>query len=113
MLYRAIIYNFYCWNFIICCYRMFVTFYRLQLMTRSQTPLYSDIAVPCIICLLFAVVWYAFVVLNTLQGLFIFLAFTCTQKVWRGLCAQLGLRRDQQTQGTKSTLNTGTAATWT
>ncbi|XP_021919974.1 probable G-protein coupled receptor Mth-like 1 [Zootermopsis nevadensis] len=31
------------------------------------------------------VVWYAFVILNTLQGLFIFLAFTCTQKVWQEL----------------------------
>lgn len=29
--------------------------------------------------------WYAFVALNTLQGLFIFLAFTCTEKVVRGL----------------------------
>ncbi|KAJ1530436.1 hypothetical protein ONE63_005343 [Megalurothrips usitatus] len=29
--------------------------------------------------------WYAFVALNTLQGLFIFLAFTCNEKVVRGL----------------------------
>nr|CAD7571183.1 unnamed protein product [Timema californicum] len=29
--------------------------------------------------------WYAFVALNTLQGLFIFLAFTCTDKVVRGI----------------------------
>lgn len=29
--------------------------------------------------------WYAFIALNTLQGLFIFLAFTCTEKVVRGL----------------------------
>ncbi|KAG8277915.1 uncharacterized protein LOC124367750 [Homalodisca vitripennis] len=29
--------------------------------------------------------WYAFIALNTLQGLFIFLAFTCTDKVIRGL----------------------------
>ncbi|KAG7176339.1 G-protein coupled receptor Mth2-like 5 [Homarus americanus] len=28
-------------------------------------------------------VWYVFVVLNTLQGVFIFLAFTCRSKVWR------------------------------
>jgi hypothetical protein len=82
-------------------------------MTDTETALYSDVAVPSIICLLFAVLWYAFVVLNTLQGLFIFLAFTCTQKVWRGLCEQLGLQRDQQTQGAKSAVNTGTAATWT
>lgn len=27
-------------------------------------------------------IWYVFVLLNTLQGLFIFLAFTCTRKVW-------------------------------
>ena len=32
---------------------------------------------------------YAFVALNTLQGLFIFLAFTCTEKVIRGLCEAL------------------------
>ncbi|CAL4069888.1 unnamed protein product [Meganyctiphanes norvegica] len=30
-------------------------------------------------------IWYAFVLLNTLQGVFIFLAFTCTRKVWRVL----------------------------
>lgn len=29
--------------------------------------------------------WYAFVALNTLQGLFVFLAFTCTDKVARAL----------------------------
>ncbi|XP_045616030.2 adhesion G-protein coupled receptor G2 [Procambarus clarkii] len=28
-------------------------------------------------------IWYVFVLLNTLQGVFIFLAFTCTRKVWR------------------------------
>nr|XP_045615520.1 uncharacterized protein LOC123768776 [Procambarus clarkii] len=28
-------------------------------------------------------VWYVFVVLNTLQGVFIFLTFTCRSKVWR------------------------------
>jgi len=28
--------------------------------------------------------WYAFIVLNTLQGLLIFVSFTCTRKVWRG-----------------------------
>ncbi|KAG7163094.1 uncharacterized protein LOC121873247 [Homarus americanus] len=28
-------------------------------------------------------IWYIFVLLNTLQGVFIFLAFTCTRKVWR------------------------------
>jgi hypothetical protein len=82
-------------------------------MTDTETALYSDVAVPSIICLLFAVLWYAFVVLNTLQGLFIFLAFICAQKVWHGLCAQLGLQRDQQTQGAKSAVNMGTAATWT
>ncbi|XP_068220865.1 adhesion G protein-coupled receptor E3-like [Palaemon carinicauda] len=27
-------------------------------------------------------IWYIFVLLNTLQGVFIFLAFTCTRKVW-------------------------------
>jgi hypothetical protein len=72
--------------------------------------------VPCVIYLfvcLFAVLWYLFVILNTLQGLFIFLAFTCTKKVCRGLRAQLGLQRDQQMQATKSAVNTGTAATWT
>jgi hypothetical protein len=31
------------------------------------------------------VLWYIFIALNTLQGLFIFLAFTCTDKVIRGL----------------------------
>jgi hypothetical protein len=29
--------------------------------------------------------WYAFVILNTLQGLFIFIAFTCNKKVISGL----------------------------
>ena len=29
--------------------------------------------------------WYAFVAFNTLQGLVIFLAFTCTRKVWVGV----------------------------
>ncbi|KAK3882671.1 hypothetical protein Pcinc_012967 [Petrolisthes cinctipes] len=29
--------------------------------------------------------WYIFVLLNTLQGVFIFLAFTCRTKVWRGM----------------------------
>lgn len=32
--------------------------------------------------------WYAFIALNTLQGLFIFLAFTCTDKVIRGLAGR-------------------------
>lgn len=32
--------------------------------------------------------WYAFIALNTLQGLFIFLAFTCTDKVVRGLAGR-------------------------
>ncbi|KAK9512150.1 hypothetical protein O3M35_000635 [Rhynocoris fuscipes] len=32
--------------------------------------------------------WYVFVALNTLQGLFIFLAFTCTDKVIRGLAVR-------------------------
>lgn len=32
-------------------------------------------------------VWYVFVLLNTLQGVFIFLAFTCRTKVWRALGA--------------------------
>jgi len=32
--------------------------------------------------------WYAFIALNTLQGLFIFLAFTCTNKVIRGLAVR-------------------------
>ncbi|XP_045615586.2 uncharacterized protein [Procambarus clarkii] len=30
-------------------------------------------------------VWYVFVVLNTLQGVFIFLTFTCRSKVWRAV----------------------------
>ena len=29
--------------------------------------------------------WYVFVVLNTLQGFVIFVAFTCTRKVWVGV----------------------------
>lgn len=32
--------------------------------------------------------WYAFIALNTLQGLFIFLAFTCTNKVIRALVSK-------------------------
>ena len=74
---------------------MFVTFYQSQLLT--------DVAVPCVIylfvCLfvcLFAVLWCVFAILITLQGLFIFLAFTFTKKVRHGLHAQLGLQRDQQ-----------------
>jgi hypothetical protein len=59
---------------------------------------------------LFAVVWYVFVILNALQGLFIFLAFTCTRKVWRSLRVQLGLRRDVQTQGATPAVNTDSAA---
>lgn len=34
------------------------------------------------------VLWYVFIALNTLQGLFIFLAFTCTDKVIRGLAVR-------------------------
>ncbi|XP_076028626.1 uncharacterized protein LOC143017726 [Oratosquilla oratoria] len=30
-------------------------------------------------------IWYIFVVLNSFQGLFIFLAFTCTRKVWHSI----------------------------
>jgi hypothetical protein len=30
-------------------------------------------------------VWYVFVILNTLQGLFIFVAFSCTKKVYKEL----------------------------
>lgn len=30
-------------------------------------------------------IWYIFVLLNTLQGFFIFLAFTCTRKVWHAI----------------------------
>lgn len=37
--------------------------------------------------------WYAFIALNTLQGLFIFLAFTCTDKVIRGLALRKGDER--------------------
>lgn len=31
------------------------------------------------------VLWYVFILLNTLQGLFIFLAFTCRTKVWEAI----------------------------
>ncbi|XP_033609011.1 uncharacterized protein LOC111868622 isoform X2 [Cryptotermes secundus] len=31
------------------------------------------------------VMWYVFVILNTLQGLFIFVSFSCTEKVWMEL----------------------------
>lgn len=34
------------------------------------------------------VLWYVFIALNTLQGLFIFLAFTCNDKVIRGLAVR-------------------------
>nr|XP_045604829.1 uncharacterized protein LOC123762358 [Procambarus clarkii] len=34
-------------------------------------------------------VWYTFVLLNTLQGVFIFVAFTCTHKVWRVVSRKL------------------------
>ncbi|CAH1404569.1 unnamed protein product [Nezara viridula] len=36
----------------------------------------------------FDLLWYLFILLNTLQGLFIFLAFTCNDKVIRHLAAQ-------------------------
>ncbi|XP_069695616.1 uncharacterized protein [Periplaneta americana] len=32
-----------------------------------------------------SVVWYVFVLLNTLQGVFIFVVFSCTRKVWKEL----------------------------
>ena len=32
-----------------------------------------------------AALWYAFIVCNALQGLLIFVSFTCTRKVWKGL----------------------------
>ena len=32
-----------------------------------------------------AALWYAFIVCNALQGLLIFVSFTCTSKVWKGL----------------------------
>lgn len=32
------------------------------------------------------ILWYVFIVLNTLQGAFIFIAFTCRQKVFNALC---------------------------
>ncbi|XP_066977520.1 uncharacterized protein [Macrobrachium rosenbergii] len=42
-------------------------------------------------------IWYIFVLLNTLQGVFIFLAFTCTRKVWHtircGCCRRIGKNR--------------------
>ena len=50
----------------------------------------------CLFVCLFAVLWCVFAILITLQGLFIFLAFTFTKKVRHGLHAQLGLQRDQQ-----------------
>ncbi|XP_067138350.1 uncharacterized protein [Centruroides vittatus] len=31
------------------------------------------------------IMWYAFIILNTLQGMFIFVAFTCNKKVWNGI----------------------------
>jgi lipopolysaccharide biosynthesis glycosyltransferase len=65
-----------------------------------------------VVCLFVSVLWYAFVFLNTLQGLFIFLNFTCTQKVWSSLRKQLGLKGEVQTQWAKVTVNTATAATW-
>jgi len=73
----------------------------------------TDVAVPCVIFVFicFAVLWYMFVILNTLQGLFIFLAFTCTKKVCHGLRVQLGMEHDKQSQGPKSAVNT--ADTWT
>jgi hypothetical protein len=47
-------------------------------------------------------VWYVFVVLNTLQGLFIFVAFSCTKKVWQ----ELRRKEIPSTQTATSTLGT-------
>lgn len=51
-------------------------------------------------------IWYAFVLLNTLQGVFIFLAFTCTRKVWRaiigGPCCRTHLPRHSPSWHTRS-----------
>jgi hypothetical protein len=43
--------------------------------------------------------WYVFVVLNTLQGLFIFVSFSCTKKVWK----ELTRKRTLSSQITTST----------
>jgi hypothetical protein len=45
-------------------------------------------------------VWYVFVVLNTLQGLFIFVAFSCTKTVW----LELRSKEIPSTQTATSTL---------
>jgi hypothetical protein len=45
-------------------------------------------------------VWYVFVVLNTLQGLFIFVAYSCTNKVWQ----ELRRKEIPSTQTANSTL---------
>ena len=51
-------------------------------------------------------IWYAFILMNTLQGVFIFLAFTCTRKVWRSLssgpCFRKHLPRHSPTWNTSS-----------
>ena len=45
--------------------------------------------------------WYTFIALNTLQGLFIFLAFTCTEKVVRAASDTLSMcwKRSQRRDG--------------
>ena len=54
--------------------------------------------------------WYAFVALNTLQGLVIFLAFTCTRKVWVGVKGTLcGLHNSHDLGGNNTSQNGGHA----
>jgi len=48
--------------------------------------------------IMFNLLWYAFIILNALQGLFIFVAFTCTSKVTNELYERLFSRRSSDTR---------------
>ncbi|XP_069692370.1 uncharacterized protein [Periplaneta americana] len=60
------------------------------------------------------VVWYLFILFNTLQGLFIFCAFTCTKKIWNALSKEHGLFPiNIPSQKTRRSPFAGTATTLT
>ncbi|KAG8195158.1 hypothetical protein JTE90_023335 [Oedothorax gibbosus] len=54
--------------------------------------------------------WYFFVALNTLQGLFIFVSFTCSTKVWNFMKEKLR-KKSSEFKSTTHTASTGSART--
>ncbi len=57
-------------------------------------------------------VWYVFVALNTLQGLFIFVAFTCTKKVMDSLCGSSAPRSHPVGGGGSSDSSNSVMRSW-